>query len=69
MIYENRILTKLIVTLLCLGEVIGVVVETKNHPVVGDWREAEWFNGLIKIPLRNYEGHAWILSLQMGTPI
>ena len=45
----------------------GVVVETEKHPKVGDWREAEWFNGLIKIPLRNPDGQTWFVSLEMGS--
>ena len=69
MIQGTGFLSKLIVALLCLDGVICAVVEATNHPVVGDWREAEWFNGLIRIPLKNPDGHAWILSLTMGTPV
>ena len=44
-------------------------VNVDIHPRVSDWREAEWFNGLIKIPLRNPKGHTWFAALQMGTPL
>ena len=69
MISESTLLSKLIVTLLCLAVATAVVAETDKHPQVGDWREAEWFNGLIRIPLRNPKGHSWFASLQMGTPL
>ena len=44
-------------------------LSVNTHPKVSDWREAKWFNGLIKIPLRNPKGHTWFASLQMGTPL
>ena len=57
----------LISTFLILNLANALSVNT--HPKVSDWREAKWFNGLIKIPLRNPKGHTWFASLQMGTPL
>ena len=40
-----------------------------HRPIVGNWTNAEWFNGLIKIPLLNANGFAWVANLQLGTPL
>ena len=61
------IVKSLISTFLLLNAANALSVD--SHPRVSDWREAEWFNGLIKIPLRNPNSHTWFASLQMGTPL
>ena len=63
-----NVLNKLITLLLLLSQLLHAV-NVNTHPQVKDWREAEWFNGLIKIPLRNPKGHTWFASLQMGSPL
>ena len=35
----------------------------KERPIVGNWTNAEWFNGLIKIPLTNSDGFVWVGNL------
>ena len=66
---HKNILSILLVICVSLETISALTVDTEKHPQVGDWTAATNNDGLVKIPLQNPRGHAWFLSLQMGTPL
>ena len=44
--------------------IFAVTVDSENtSPLVGNWQEAVNFNGLVRIPLANPDGHSWFANI------
>ena len=59
---------------MCLGQ-IGEARDLKNEgkttgekPMLKDWFEAEWFDGVVKIPLSIEDSTLWYMDLTVYNP-
>jgi len=62
-------LKMLLMVCLYLASSTSFTIDEESSPMVGDWKDAVDAKGLIRIPLLNPNGHAWFLSLRMGTDL
>ena len=57
-------LLKLELLIYCLVNFsIAMIANELESPRVGDWKNAVDENGLVRIPLKNPDGHSWYASL------
>ena len=61
-----RLVLTICATLLSLTQARDLMAENSRHPVVGNWTEAKWFTGLVKIPTAVVNSTLWYGNLIGG---